>query len=144
MTEVDPDNETAFQVCVIQSDRANTCIPQRAILKELNRCGFSEQVTFGVKLALEEAIANAVKHGNRCDSSKTVTIRYAVNRDRAVVIVRDEGPGFLPEDVPDPTEPDRLALPSGRGIMLIRAYMDEVRYRDHGREIYFVKHRKQE
>ena len=143
MTEVDPDNETTFQVCVIKSDRANAHIPQRAILEELNRHGFCEEVRFAVKLALEEAIANAVTHGNRCDGSKTVTIRYAVNRDRAVVIVRDEGPGFLPEDVPDPTEPHRLALPSGRGIMLIRAYMDEVRYRDHGREIYFVKHRKQ-
>ena len=131
MTEVDPDNEKTFHVCVIKSDRANAVIPQRAILKELDRCGFCDQVMFAVKLALEEAIANAVTHGNRCDSSKSVTIRYAVNRDRAVVIVRDEGPGFLPEDVPDPTEPHRLALPSGRGIMVIRAYLDEARCREH-------------
>lgn len=141
MTVVDPDNETTFCECVVKSDLRETCVPKQAILTELERCHYSEDAVFAVKLALEEALTNAVKHGNRNDAAKTVTVRYAVNEDKVVVVVRDEGGGFLPGDVPDCTSPDRLPVPSGRGIMLIRAYMDEVCYRDCGREVYFVKRR---
>ena len=141
MTEVDPDNEATFHVCTIKSDRRKTGIPKEAILRELKRCRFCEDATFAVKLALEEALSNAIKHGNCSDRSKTIIIRYAVTPEKAVVIVRDEGCGFIPDDIPDPTTQDRLPIPSGRGIMLIRAYMDEVVYRDHGREVYFMKRR---
>jgi len=141
MTVVDPDNEATFDVCVIPSDLRETCVPKRAIVAELERLSFDEEATFAIKLALEEALTNAVKHGNRNDATKTVTVRYAITADKAVVIVRDEGVGFLPENVPDCTSPDRLRVPNGRGIMLMRAYMDEVCYRDRGREVYFVKSR---
>jgi serine/threonine-protein kinase RsbW len=86
-------------------------------------------------------LTNAVKHGNAYDPEKKVTVRYAVTPETLVVIVRDEGPGFIPAAVPDPTSPERLSVPSGRGIMLLRAYMDEVEYRDKGREVRFAKHR---
>lgn len=142
MGKVDPDNEATFEVCVIPSDLRETHIPKEAILGELDRCRFGEQAIFGVKLALEEALTNAVKHGNECDPGKPVTVRYAVSDEKVVIVVRDEGCGFEPEKTPDPTAPDRLPLPNGRGIMLIRAYMDEVHYRDDGREIYFMKRRK--
>ena len=141
MTVVDPDNEATFCECVIKSDLRETCAAKQAVIEALERCRYSEDAVFAVKLALEEALTNAVKHGNRNDASKSVTVRYAVNMDKAVVVVRDEGGGFLPDDIPDCTSPDRLPLPNGRGIMLIRAYTDEVCYRDHGREIYFVKRR---
>jgi len=142
MTKREPENEAGFRVCVIRSEQRETELPKRAILKELRRCRFCTETTFAIKLALEEALANAVRHGNRRDPTKTVTIRYSITPERAVVIVRDEGEGFEPESVPDPTTPDRLPVPSGRGIMLIKAYMDEVEYRDQGREVYFVKRRK--
>ncbi len=141
MTEVDPQDEATFSVCVINSDLEEVDIPKRAILDEVRRCRFCEDATFAIKLALEEALTNAVKHGNCCDPSKKVTVRYAVTEEMAIVIVRDEGPGFIPEEVPDPTVPTRLPVPSGRGIMLLRAYMDKVEYRDHGREVYFMKRR---
>jgi len=141
MSQVDPDNEATFKVCVIKSVQRETDVPKKAILRELNRYRFGEDAQFAVKLALEEALTNAVKHGNACDPAKEITIRYAVDEKKAVVIVRDEGCGFIPEDIPDPTRPDRLPLPDGRGIMLMRAYMDEVAFRDHGREVYFVKNR---
>ncbi len=141
MTTIDPDNEATFKVCVIRSDPKQICIAQRTLLKELQLNGFRQETIFGLTLALEEAVCNAVKHGNRCDPSKRVTIRYAVNEEKAVVVVRDEGGGFVPENVPDPTTPERLPLPNGRGIMLIRAYMDEVCYRDEGREVCFIKRR---
>ena len=142
MTEVDPDNEATFEVCVINSDVKDAVAPKERILEELRRCGFTEEATFAVRLALEEALCNAIKHGSCCDPSKPITIRFAVTPEKAVVIVRDEGTGFEPEEIPDPTAPDRLPLPNGRGIMLIRAYMDEVAYRDNGREIYFVKYKR--
>lgn len=141
MTAVDPDNESTFEVCVIGSDPQQSCIPKSRILDELRRCAFPEEAIFAVRLALEEALCNAFNHGNQQDSSKPVTVRFAVTTEKAVIIVRDEGAGFSPAEVPDPTDPDRLPLPNGRGIMLMRAYMDEVEYRDNGREVCFVKHR---
>jgi serine/threonine-protein kinase RsbW len=142
MTQVDPDNEATFQVCQISSKPEEIPVPKKMVLVELKRHKFSQKSIFAIKLALEEALSNAIKHGNRCDCSKPVTVRYDVDDERAVIIVRDEGCGFEPEEVPDPTTPDRLPLPNGRGIMLMCAYMDEVRFRDHGREVYFVKYRK--
>jgi len=139
MTEVDPANEETFKVCTIQSDLRETCVPKERILKELERRQYGEEEKFAVKLALEEALSNAIKHGNRNDPSKKIKVGYAVTAKRAVIVVRDEGPGFCPDAVPDCTDPERLRLPNGRGIMLLRAYMDEVEYRDNGRELYIVK-----
>ena len=139
MNRLDSENEASYHVCVIRSDPRQICVAQRVIMKELERCHFRQEDTFAIKLALEEALANAVKHGNCCDPQKRVTVRFSITDEKAVIIVRDEGGGFVPERVPDPTSPDRLSLPNGRGIMLMRAYMDEVCYRDDGREVYFVK-----
>lgn len=141
MTRVDPNNEATFKTQIIKSTLASLCGPKRAILAEVKERGYSEDAAFAIKLALEEALTNAVKHGNCNDESKRVIVRYAITDAKAVIIVRDEGCGFNPEDVPDCTCADRLPVPNGRGIMLIRAYMDEVRYRDHGREVYFAKYR---
>ncbi len=141
MSKTEPENNAGFKVCVIRSDPKETFVPKKAILKELKRCHFREEATFAIKLALEEALCNAIKHGNQNDRSKTVTVRYAISNEKAVITVRDQGRGFAPDKIPDPTTPDRLPLPRGRGIMLIRAYMDEVAYRDDGRELFFAKHR---
>ena len=142
MGQLDPDNEATFRVCVIPSDLRETSVAKQAIFKELERCEFCERAIFAIKLALEEALCNAVKHGNLSDPSKRVTVRYAVTTEKAVIIVRDEGAGFEPGDIPDPTTPERIPVPNGRGIMLIRSYMDEVYYRDQGREIYLMKRRR--
>ncbi len=96
MTKVDPDNEATYHVCVIKSDQRETEIPKKAILRELERFRFGPDAKFAIKLALEEALTNAVKHGNACDPTKKITIRYAVTPEKAVFIVRDEGPGFIP------------------------------------------------
>lgn len=141
MTAVDPDNQVTYQVCVIQSDPHQTEIPKQAVSQELQQCGYREDATFAIKLALEEALINAVKHGNGCDPAKCVTVRYAVTPQKVIILVRDEGKGFIPDQIPDPTAPERLPIPSGRGIMLMRAYMDEVEFRDQGREVYLMKRR---
>ena len=139
MPEVDLTNEKTYHQCVIRSDIRQLRIPQRVVIQEAARHHFTAQAIFAIRLALEETLANAVKHGNRQDPNKRVIVRYAIDAERAVIIVRDEGGGFIPEEVPDCTCTERLAVPNGRGIMLMRAYMDEVCYRDHGREVYFSK-----
>jgi serine/threonine-protein kinase RsbW len=141
MSTVDPTSKHAFQVCVVKSELRETQIPKDRILEELKRRNYSEEAVFGIKLALEEALTNAVKHGNRCDPCKCVTVKYAISDEEAVISVRDEGEGFVPGEIPDCTAPDRLPLPNGRGIMLMRAYMDTVSYREDGREVLFIKRR---
>ncbi len=139
MTTPDPNNETTFVECVIKSDLTETAGPRERILAEMNRLGYPEPACFAAKLSLEEAITNAVRHGNSCKPGTLVTIRYAVGKEKTAIIIRDEGKGFIPESVPDCTDPKRLATPDGRGILLMNAYMDEVCYRDQGREVYLVK-----
>ncbi len=132
-------NGRPLKTIVIPSDLASTKEPEQAILKEARDHGFNEDSIFAIKLALEEAITNAIKHGNKCDRSKKVTVRYAVDSAQVVICVRDEGPGFDPAAVPDPTMPDRLSLPNGRGILLMKTYMNEVEYRRNGTEIFLRK-----
>ena len=137
-----PNNEASFKVCVIRSDRKQIFLPKRAVARELERHHYQQEAMFAIRLALEEALSNAVRHGNRNDLSKTVTVRYSVTDDQATIVIRDQGCGFAPDKIPDPTTPERLRIPNGRGIMLIRAYMDEVDFRDEGREIRVVKRKR--
>lgn len=139
MSEVDPNNEDTYRHITVPSTLTDAKKPEQEILRELKRCGYDEDASFAIKLALEEAMTNAVRHGNQCDCNKNIHVRYAVTPHVVVICVRDEGCGFCPDHVPDPTSPDRIALPSGRGIMLINAYMNEVQYRCDGREIRMVK-----
>ena len=139
MSVVDPQNESTYQVIEIPSTLADAKKPEVHILAEVERCGFDEDSSFAIKLALEEAMTNAVRHGNGGDGTKSITVRYAVTPEVCVICVRDEGPGFRPAEIPDPTAPDRLSLPCGRGIMLMRAYMTDVEYRCNGREVRLVK-----
>jgi serine/threonine-protein kinase RsbW len=82
----------------------------------------------GIQLAMEEALVNAVKHGNQLDPSLTVRVSYRLLPDRFDVAIRDEGPGFDEADVPDPTAPENLDRPCGRGLLLMRHYMTSVRF----------------
>jgi serine/threonine-protein kinase RsbW len=112
---------------------------ENAILPVLTNKGYGERSIFAVKLALEEAVINAIKHGNELDDTKKVTVSFALSEDSATLAVRDEGEGFNPEDVPDPTAPENLTATCGRGLALIHAYMDEVYFNDEGNEITMVK-----
>jgi len=111
------------------------------IMRQIEAMGYSPRCVFGIRLALEEALVNAFKHGNQGDESKRIFVSYAINPQRVVVRVRDEGPGFNPDRVPDPTSPDRICLPCGRGIMLMKAYLDEVTFSVPGNEVQLIKER---
>jgi serine/threonine-protein kinase RsbW len=92
-----------------------------------------------VLIALDEAIVNAIKHGNKCDPAKAVHIVAEFSVDGVRFIVADEGAGFELEKVPDPTEPCRLLEPSGRGLLLINHIMDEVRFNQCGNRLEMFK-----
>jgi serine/threonine-protein kinase RsbW len=113
---------------------------ENAILPVLENEGYGERAIFAVKLALEEAAINAIKHGNELDDTKKVVISFSIDDNKAVISVADEGEGFNPSDVPDPTAEDYLMATSGRGIALMNAYMDEVRYNDSGNEVIMIEY----
>ena len=94
-----------------------------------------------VELALREALGNAVLHGNEYDKNKRVNLTLEHKGQELIVTITDEGPGFVPEEVPDPLAPENLLKGSGRGIFLMRAFMDEVRFRkmNPGTEIILIK-----
>ncbi len=123
-----------------------------------------EAVRFKVCIALEEALLNAIIHGNlevsselrergddsfeqlieeRCSSAlyghRQVTVDCRLTRESATFVITDEGPGFDVRSVPDPTDPDYLERPCGRGMLLMRSFMDEVRYSDRGNSVTLVK-----
>lgn len=112
---------------------------ERAVLAELEGQHFPEACRFATKLALEEAITNAIRHGNRNDPEKHITLRFRVTPQEAEIWVADEGDGFDPGRVPDPTLDENINKPNGRGIMLMRAYMDKVGYNQTGNEVRLVK-----
>ena len=110
------------------SDSAESQRVQHRLVEELARHRFSEKVIFGIKLAIEEALVNAIKHGNQLDPDKQVRFAYSVDDQRLTIEIEDQGPGFTPEDVPDPTAPENLERPCGRGLLLMRAYMTDCQF----------------
>ena len=127
---------------VISSDLRSAREVEERLLKMVCGLGYSQECAFAIRLALEEALVNAHKHGNRCEPSRKITISYDLDERRAIFRVRDEGPGFEPVRVPDPTLPNRLSLPTGRGIMLMRSYLDDLAYNDKGNEVQLIKERR--
>ena len=101
--------------------------------------GMSDMDLPDMQLALEEGLANAIKHGNKLDDSKKVTVECYLDGDIVRVVIQDEGEGFDLTDVPDPTLPENLDKPSGRGVMLMKAFMDDVLYNECGNQLTFIK-----
>lgn len=102
----------------------------------LARCGFSEELRTDLEIALHEALANAMEHGNDGRARRRIFLRcYGGPRAGILIAVRDEGPGFDPDAVPDPRERDRRELAHGRGLFLMRELMDDVTFRRGGREV---------
>jgi serine/threonine-protein kinase RsbW len=117
---------------------AGLCEP---ILGTLVGSGFSKEDIFAVHLALEEAFINAVKHGNKMDPRKKVTVDYSVHLDKVEISMTDQGKGFNPDDVPDPRVGQNLYKPEGRGLLLMNSYMDVVKFNERGNRVYMVRYK---
>ncbi len=90
--------------------------------------GLAEETEHWIGMALREALANAIKHGNRQDSQKRVLLAIRGDAETLTIEVGDEGAGFAPDDVADPLTPENQMRTSGRGIFYMRAFMDEVSF----------------
>ena len=90
--------------------------------------GLGDEFIYAVDLALRESVANAVKHGNKFDESKTVEIKLEDGEDGFAITVRDHGAGFSVDEIPDPTNPENLLKTNGRGILFMNSFMDEIEW----------------
>jgi serine/threonine-protein kinase RsbW len=112
---------------------------QKKILDAAAKHGFKEQCLFAIKIAIEEALVNAIKHGNKLDPRKHVTIEASITPRQAEISIEDEGPGFDRKSVPDPLAEENLEKSTGRGILLIESYMNQVSWDHGGRRVRMVK-----
>ena len=99
-----------------------------AVTDFIRNCGASEEAGFGVEMAVREAVTNAMVHGNQEDEAKSVEVIFNCHGNELEVEVRDQGKGFDPASVPDPTDPANLLKTSGRGIFLMRTFMDDIQW----------------
>jgi serine/threonine-protein kinase RsbW len=123
----------------IPSDLGEARRVQELIENALQANEYSERDIFSIRLALEEALVNAIKHGNQMNPDKRVHVSYRVAPERFDIRITDEGEGFNPEDVPDPTAIENLERPCGRGLLLMRGFMTEVEYHGKGNCVSMAK-----
>jgi serine/threonine-protein kinase RsbW len=107
------------------------------------RAGFDEDSVPNIAMAVREAAVNAVVHGNAYDANKNITASFETTVESIIIRICDQGGGLDPDTVPDPLAPENILRGSGRGIFLIRAFMDEVNFRQlhPGTELTLIKHR---
>jgi serine/threonine-protein kinase RsbW len=111
------------------------------LVQAMRQAAYGARDLFGVRLAVEEAVFNAVKHGHQGRANLAVWVRYHVTKEQVLVEVEDQGPGFNPEQVADPRTPDNLERTSGRGLFLMRCYCTWVQYNDKGNRVTLCKRR---
>ncbi|HEX4000485.1 MAG TPA: ATP-binding protein [Pirellulales bacterium] len=111
------------------------------VRERLELAEWSPHDVFSVHLAVEEAIVNAIKHGNRHDASKQVRVACCGTPEKFWIEIIDEGLGFDPDQLPDPTAEENLECPCGRGVLLMRNFMSRVEFSDQGKRVVMEKHR---
>jgi serine/threonine-protein kinase RsbW len=125
----------------LPSERGASRLIMEDLLEQLGVHGWSPSDIFAIHLAAEEAIVNAIMHGNKFDPAKIVRVACVVSPTLARIEVTDEGPGFNPASVPDCRLEERLEAPSGRGVMLMRTFMTRIEYNARGNRVLMEKQR---
>ncbi|GAB4298941.1 MAG: anti-sigma F factor [Ignavibacteriaceae bacterium] len=113
----------------IRSDPNNLIIVEEFVHYFGKELGLDDEQLSGLLLAVTEATTNAIIHGNKKDPAKKVEIDAELINKQLIVRIKDEGKGFDPAKIPDPTEPENILKDSGRGLYLIRVYMDDLSYK---------------
>ncbi|MDR1964006.1 MAG: ATP-binding protein [Planctomycetaceae bacterium] len=111
------------------------------VMEQIKLGGWNNKEEFAVNMALEEALTNAVQHGNHSDPTKQVYFSCRLNGQRIYVRIEDEGSGFDPNTVPDPTDPEHIMIASGRGVLLIKNFVSRIRWNEKGNVLEFEKDR---
>ena len=112
---------------------------QDRIIASMEEFAYSDRDLFVMRLAIEEAVVNAIKHGNKRDPNKRVFVRCQVDAQKVWLQIEDEGDGFVLAEVPDPTAEENLDKPSGRGIRLMESFLTSIDYNDKGNCVTLVK-----
>jgi serine/threonine-protein kinase RsbW len=112
-----------------------------AVLEEMAVAGYGERDVFGIRLSLEEAVTNALEHGNHYDPAKVVEVSWQVDEAQVLATVEDQGVGFEPWRVADPCTAEGVARPSGRGVLLMCHYLSWLCYNERGNRVTLCKHR---
>ena len=135
-------SKTPIKHCVlVESLPAASENVYKKILAELEANSFSRDDIFAIHLAVEEAFINAALHGNNFDSDKKVKIEYSIVSDKIEVWVTDQGSGFNIITIPDPREEENRLKNHGRGLLLMRSYMDVVDFNKKGNCVHMVKNK---
>jgi len=115
---------------------------ENAVEYVMSRCAtcaeHAKRLNLNFRVGLTEALCNAMLYGNAHDRSKRVLVEVTMAEGRLQAIVKDQGAGFDPASIPDPTRPENLTRPCGRGVFLMRQLLDEVWYNDRGNEVTLV------
>lgn len=103
--------------------------------------GFDDDTRYWIWLATQEALNNAIRHGNKLDEGKRIHFTISVEHDEFKIVIKDEGEGFDTGEIPDPTAPDNLLRTSGRGLYYMRNFMDRVEFDSQGgTKVTLIKH----
>jgi len=120
----------------IRSDRVEVERAEEELMQAIDKFEYPEACRFAIRLAFEEAVSNAIRHGHaELPEGTPVGLEVDVSSARVDMSVQDQGPGFDPEEIPDPTLEENLSKPTGRGLLLIRAYMSDVTFNERGNRI---------
>ncbi|MBZ5553130.1 MAG: ATP-binding protein [Acidobacteriia bacterium] len=136
-------NATETKVSVtLDSNFQSVEVAEKFVHSVMDRFRLEEAESHRVEMAVRESVINAIQHGNRCDESKKVELEISLTPAKLTIFVRDEGQGFDPASIANPLEENNILKTSGRGIFIIRSFMDEfsVRRRNNdGSEVMMVK-----
>ena len=131
-------SEDRFEVVIPSAYESGQKIVQR-IVDVATQAGFRDRDLFGIRLSVDEAVTNAIKHGNQLCPEKTVRIDFRLDQRAVRIEIEDQGSGFRIEDVPDPLADENLERPSGRGLMLMREFMTRIEFNDKGNLVVLEK-----
>lgn len=119
----------------ISSKAENIILVERMIEDVCDLFNISEDYYGNILVSLTEAVNNAIYHGNKANPNKSIDIAFKSHPDRVSFSVKDEGPGFNYENLPDPTNPENIEKPNGRGVFLMRNLADKVYFEDNGSKV---------
>ena len=138
-----PEQTQARETLTLASALPSVDTVERTTLVYAQRAGFDEDAASNLAMVTREAAVNAIAHGNRYDPLKRVTATFELSEEALTIQVADQGAGLDPGSIPDPLAPENLLRTSGRGVFLMRAFMDEVHFRQltPGTEITMIKRR---
>lgn len=124
------------KVLSIKSSTDNLALVEGFVDEVCNKENIAEDFFGNILMAVTEAVTNAIQHGNKYDSTKEVEVSVVnANKEEIAFRIKDDGPGFNFNDLPDPTAPENIEKPNGRGIFLMKHLADQVTFNDQGRTV---------